>query len=154
MDLTAKYHLRRESFHPDPRRRSALPTFHQHHTKIQQRAWSHFKGLSELFCPPLNFNFLGFFFLSCEMQRTYLFKNVTSKSTEMMSPIKRRRSERTSPGRAVRGKLVNMVLYCTHDICFPFSFLSFFFFPFFGVSNKNWHYMFLHPSQNSQSNLL
>lgn len=35
--------------------------------------------------------------------------------------------KRTSPGRAVRGKLVNMVLYCTHDICFSF-FLFFFFF--------------------------
>ena len=40
--------------------------------------------------------------------------------------------QRISPGRAVRGKLVNMVLYCTHDM-FSFS---------FGVSNKNWHYMF------------
>lgn len=44
MDLSAKYHLQRESFCYDPRRRS---TFQQHHTKIQPRAWSHFEGLEE-----------------------------------------------------------------------------------------------------------
>lgn len=40
----------------------------------------------------------------------------------------RSRAQKQSPGRAVRGKLVNMVLYCTHDICFSVFFCSFFFF--------------------------
>ena len=56
MDLTAKYHLQTESFCCDPRRRS---TFYHHHTKIQEGAWSHFKGLGEsYFSPVLNFHIL------------------------------------------------------------------------------------------------
>lgn len=53
--LTAKYHLQRESFRYDPRRMS---TFHQHHSKIQERAWSHFEGLGRVILPVLNFHIL------------------------------------------------------------------------------------------------
>ncbi len=55
MDLTAKYHLQRESFRCDPRRMS---TFHQHHSKIQERAWSHFEGLGRVILAALNFHIL------------------------------------------------------------------------------------------------
>lgn len=62
--------------------------------------------------------------------------------------------KRTSPGRAVRGKLVNMVLYCTHDICFPSFIFSLIFFLSFGVSNKNWQLHVLHPIPKKKSNPL
>lgn len=121
--------LQRESFNCVTLSEGQHFTFYQHHTQIQQRAWSHFKGLGELFFQDLTSHFFFFFKLPVSIAHlpTFSTPQSHSKSTEMMLPIKS--VKRTSPGRAVRGKLVNIVLYCTHDICSPhiYSFFSLFF---------------------------
>lgn len=134
--------LQRESFNCVTLFEGQHFTFYQHHTQIQQRAWSHFKGLGELFFQDLNPHF--FFFklpVSIAHLPTFSTPQSHSKSKEMMLPIKS--VKRTSPGRAVRGKLVNIVLYCTHDICSPHIYS--FFFPLFWCEQQKLALHVLHP---------
>lgn len=76
-------------------------------------------------------------------------KKITAKATKKMRSV----IKKSSPGRAARRKLGNMLLYCTHDISFPL-------FDFFGGAGWGWEtntgitWLCFTPYSNSESNRL
>lgn len=142
MDLSAKYRLRREKLRLWPSQKVDVFT-NNTLKKIRQRArkWGSYSAGVELS-----------HFISLQGKKKYCgvptFKRrrVTANPKQTMLSDKEAEpgsEKRTSPGRAVRGKLVNMVLYCTHDICFPSFIFSFiFFFSLLVWATKTGSYMF------------
>lgn len=139
MDLSAKYRLRREKLWLWPSQK--VDVFTNNALKnltegSEARSYSAGVQLTFYFCARKK---------NCRVP-TFKRRRVTANPKQTMSSDKEAEpgsEKRTSPGRAVRGKLVNMVLYCTHDICFPSFIFSFiFFFSLLVWATKTGSYMF------------
>lgn len=129
MDLSAKYRLRREKLRLWPSQKVDVFTNNTLKNSTEGSEARSYSARVEL----SHFISLRGKKINCGVP-TFKRRRVTANPKQTMSSDKEAEpgsEKRTSPGRAVRGKLVNMVLYCTHDICFPSFIFSFIFFSLF-----------------------